>query len=80
MEKFNRTLRGYDPEEVNKFLDQVIVQVEKMVADIQEKDRIIMLICSCHLIYLLGPSHNTPSILRQVCTLWSFSTELKDPT
>lgn len=41
MEKFNRTLRGYDPEEVNKFLDQVIVQVEKMVADIQEKDRII---------------------------------------
>ena len=41
MEKFNRTLRGYDPEEVNKFLDQVIVQVEKMVADIEEKDSLI---------------------------------------
>ena len=41
MEKFNRTLRGYDPEEVNAFLDQVIVQVEKMVADIEEKDKII---------------------------------------
>lgn len=41
MEKFNRTLRGYDPEEVNKFLDHVIVQVEKMVSDIQEKDKII---------------------------------------
>jgi cell division initiation protein len=41
MEKFNRTLRGYDPDEVNKFLDQVIVQVEKMVADIEEKDKLI---------------------------------------
>lgn len=41
MEKFNRTLRGYDPDEVNNFLDQVIVQVEKMVADIEEKDKLI---------------------------------------
>ena len=24
MERFNRTLRGYDPEEVNVFLDKVI--------------------------------------------------------
>jgi cell division initiation protein len=38
MEKFNRTLRGYDPEEVNRFLDQVINQVEKMVTEIKEKD------------------------------------------
>lgn len=38
MEKFNRTLRGYDPIEVNQFLDQVIKQVEKMVNDIKEKD------------------------------------------
>lgn len=38
MEKFNRTLRGYDPEEVNRFLDQVINQVEKMVSEIKEKD------------------------------------------
>lgn len=38
MEKFNRTLRGYDPEEVNKFLDKVINQVEGMVNDIKVKD------------------------------------------
>lgn len=38
MEKFNRTLRGYDPEEVNSFLDKVIGQVEQMVNDIKVKD------------------------------------------
>ena len=31
MEKFSRTMRGYDPEEVNNFLDKVINQVETMV-------------------------------------------------
>lgn len=41
MERFNRTLRGYDPEEVNKFLDQVIGQVEKMIASMKEKDEVI---------------------------------------
>ena len=39
MEKFNRTLRGYDPEEVNKFLDKVIVQVEEMIKKGKEKDK-----------------------------------------
>lgn len=38
MEKFNRTLRGYDPEEVNSFLDKVINQVEYMVNEMKEKD------------------------------------------
>ena len=38
MEKFNRTLRGYDPDEVNRFLDNVIAQVETMISDIKEKD------------------------------------------
>ncbi len=38
MEKFNRTLRGYDPDEVNAFLDQVIGQVEKMVNETKVKD------------------------------------------
>lgn len=38
MEKFNRTLRGYDPEEVNAFLDKVIVQVEAMIKDSKDKD------------------------------------------
>lgn len=38
MEKFNRTLRGYDPDEVNSFLDKVISQVEGMISEIKEKD------------------------------------------
>lgn len=38
MEKFNRTLRGYDPEEVNAFLDQVINQVENMIAEMKIKN------------------------------------------
>lgn len=39
MEKFNRTMRGYDPEEVNDFLDKVINQVENMVKEMEEKDK-----------------------------------------
>lgn len=39
MEKFNRTIRGYDPEEVNAFLDKIINQVELMIAESKEKDR-----------------------------------------
>ena len=42
MEKFNRTLRGYDPEEVNSFLDNVIKQVEQMLKEMDDKDREIM--------------------------------------
>lgn len=38
MEKFNRVLRGYDPVEVNNFLDSIIVQVENMVAEMKKKD------------------------------------------
>lgn len=38
MEKFNRTLRGYDPDEVNSFLDKVISQVEGMIAQEKAKD------------------------------------------
>lgn len=41
MEKFNRVLRGYDPEEVNAVLDHIIKQVEKMVEEIREKDALI---------------------------------------
>lgn len=39
MEKFNRTLRGYDPIEVNAFLDKVIKQVEVMVHELNAKDQ-----------------------------------------
>jgi len=38
MEKFNRVMRGYDPVEVNNFLDSIIVQVENMVAEMKKKD------------------------------------------
>ena len=38
MEKFNRVLRGYDPDEVNSFLDQVISKVEDMVSDLDRKN------------------------------------------
>ena len=38
MEKFNRTLRGYDPDEVNSFLDKVIKRVEQIVSRIDKKD------------------------------------------
>lgn len=41
MEKFNRVLRGYDPIEVNNFLDKVIVQVESMISEIKQKDETI---------------------------------------
>lgn len=43
MEKFNRTLRGYDPVEVNQFLDQVIKKVENMVAELNNKNEAIRL-------------------------------------
>lgn len=38
MDKFNRTLHGYDPIEVNAFLDNVIVQVEKIINASKTKD------------------------------------------
>lgn len=38
MEKFSRTLRGYNPEEVNEFLDNVIKQVEQIVSESKNKD------------------------------------------
>lgn len=38
MEKFNHTLHGYDPIEVNNFLDSVISQVEKIIAADKRKD------------------------------------------
>ena len=41
MEKFSRTLRGYDPEEVNDFLDEVIGRVEKLVTDVNAKNELI---------------------------------------
>jgi cell division initiation protein len=39
VQKFNKTLRGYDPKEVNAFIDEVINQVEEMVSEIKEKEK-----------------------------------------
>ncbi len=38
MEKYKRALRGYDPDEVNRFLDQIIKQVEEMIEEIKDRD------------------------------------------
>ena len=38
MEKFSTVLRGYKKEEVNKFVDDVIKQVESMLSELKAKD------------------------------------------
>jgi len=38
MERFSRVLKGYNPEEVNSFLDKVINHVEGMINEIKIKD------------------------------------------
>ena len=43
MEKFTKTAYGYDPNEVNRFLDNIIKRVSKMVNLIKEKDEAIRL-------------------------------------
>ncbi|HHT38813.1 MAG TPA: DivIVA domain-containing protein [Mollicutes bacterium] len=42
MEKFSKTLHGYNPKEVNAFLDEIIVQVEKMVKELKSKDEEVL--------------------------------------
>lgn len=42
MNKFSKTLRGYNPSEVNKFVDEVIVQVEEMINQLKEKENLII--------------------------------------
>lgn len=39
MEKFTRTLHGYNPDEVNEFLDNIISQVEQIVNSNKEKNK-----------------------------------------
>ena len=38
MEKFSTTITGYKKEEVNKFIDDVIKQVESMINNMKSKD------------------------------------------
>ena len=44
MQKFSRTLHGYNPDEVNSFLDDVISQVESMIESNRQKNEEIMLL------------------------------------
>ncbi|MFA5602209.1 MAG: DivIVA domain-containing protein [Bacilli bacterium] len=44
MEKFTKVLRGYNPVEVNKFIDEIIFKVESMMDEIKGKDNEINLI------------------------------------
>lgn len=41
MDKFSRSENGYNPEEVNKFLDQVIKKVEEMITDLKIKNKLL---------------------------------------
>ncbi len=38
MQKFNKTLRGYDPDEVNAFIDNIISKVEIIIKESNKKD------------------------------------------
>ena len=60
MEKFNRVLRGYDPVEVNNFLDSVIKQVEKIIDESKEKETKIN-----ELSYLLEENNMLKEKLKQ---------------
>lgn len=42
MDKFSTALRGYDKNEVNTFIDNIIAQVETMVKEIELKDKEIV--------------------------------------
>lgn len=39
MEKFSMSIRGYNKEEVNKFVDDCIVKVDNMLNQLKQKDR-----------------------------------------
>ena len=39
MERFDRTIQGYDPKEVNEFLDKVITEVESMISTLKKKNK-----------------------------------------
>lgn len=43
-QKFSRTLHGYNPDEVNSFLDDVISQVERMIESNRQKNEEILLL------------------------------------
>ena len=42
MQKFSRTLHGYNPDEVNSYLDEIILQIEKMIESNRQKNEEIL--------------------------------------
>ncbi|MDD3392875.1 MAG: DivIVA domain-containing protein, partial [Bacilli bacterium] len=60
MEKFTKTLRGYDPEEVNSFLDEIIKKVEDLVSQNKAKDQKI-----ADLQYLINENDNLKQKIEQ---------------
>lgn len=42
MRKFRKAFRGYNQLEVNNFLDSVISQVEKIISESRQKDKVIV--------------------------------------
>ena len=42
MKKFTKTLMGYNPREVNQFLDQTIVKLEEIIKELQDKEQKIV--------------------------------------
>ena len=41
MRKFSKSFHGYNPKEVNTFLDSVILQLEKIINESKQKDKVI---------------------------------------
>ena len=44
MQKFSRTLHGYNPDEVNSYLDEIISQVESMIESNRQKNEEILIL------------------------------------
>ena len=44
MQKFSRTLHGYNPDEVNSYLDEIIAQVESMIESNRQKNEQILIL------------------------------------
>lgn len=44
MQKFSRTLHGYNPDEVNSYLDEIIAQVESMIESNRQKNEEILIL------------------------------------
>ena len=60
MQKFSRTLHGYNPDEVNSFLDDIISQVERMIESNRQKNEEILLLKN-----ELAKKESDPEVLKK---------------